>query len=183
MSNREPHLWEYLAQEEWKTCFALAFVETTEYAPAINLRQYHVEGKEGTWESGIIAAVRFLCLEHNVRFEAVAVREEDREILVSRRDAVEPRNMLYLKLLAMGKLPDIPLALQTAVRLLNERAPSFNTDPLEAASADVEAARRQALATADPEGLVETESLLDRSLAIIGVVRNRKFNNGRGILN
>lgn len=169
--SHKPTIFTYLTREEWKTCFALAFLADTEYESTVNLRPYQVEGKERTWESAIIAAVRFLALEHGFKFEGVGVREEDQEILAFQREPVCEGNRIYLDLLALGKLPNIPAAMRTAIRLLNERAPDFNTEPLREALADVEAARDTMLATTDSEELKHTERFIDHALAAIGVER------------
>lgn len=167
-----PHLFEYLTQEEWKTCFSLAFLaDTSAYGREFDLSDYHVPGQEATWESAIIAAVRFLALEHDFEFEAIGVREEDHDIVSKQRNPVRPENRLYLELLALGKLPDIPLAMGTAIKLLRERAPSFNTEALEQCREDVREQVRQAVASTDPEELERTEKVLDAALGSLGVVR------------
>lgn len=167
-----PHLFGYLTQEEWKTCFAIAFLaDTAAYGREIDLSDYHVRGQETTWESAIIAAVRFLALEHDFDFEAVGVREEDQEILAKQRNPIRPENALYLELLAVGKLPDIPLAMNVAIRLLHERAPSFNTEALEQCREDIQEQVRQVVTGTNIEELKKTEQVLDAALGSIGVVR------------
>lgn len=170
--SRRPTLFTYLTRDEWKTCFALAFLaETAEYGATVNLQPYHVPGKETTWESAFIAVVRWLALEHGVEFEAVWVREEDQEILAFQREPMCEGNRIYLELLALGKLPNIPMAFKTAIKTLNERAPDFDTEPLREALASVEEARATMLATTDPKELERTGRFLDKVLATIGVQR------------
>lgn len=174
----EPTLFEYLTQDEWKTCFALAFLaDTAEYGPTVNLRPYHVlGGYDDTWESSIIAAVRLLALEHGFDFEAVFVREEDMEILAVQREPLCPENRVYLHSLGVGKLPDIPLAMKTAVRLLEERAPNFSTEPMREALAEIEDARRRVLQTTDGDELEQTRRFIDAALAQLGVRRETYSN-------
>lgn len=168
----EPTIFEYLTQREWKTCFALVFVaRTAEYADAVDLRPFIPPGHEDTWEAWMIAAVRYLGLEHGFRFEAVRVREEDQEILALRREPICFENRIYWNLLSLGKLPDIPSALATAIKDLNEGAPSFNTEPLADVLSEVEDQRRKVLQNTDPEALAETEKTIDAALGAIGVAR------------
>lgn len=174
----EPTLFEYLTQDEWKTCFALAFLaDTAEYGPTVNLRPYHViGGYDDTWESSIIAAVRFLALEHGFDFEAVFVREGDMEILSVQREPLCPENRAYLHALGLGKLPDIPLAMKTAIRLLEERAPSFSTEPLREAKAEIEETRQRVLQTTDGAELEQTRHFIDAALSTLGVRRESQLN-------
>lgn len=166
-----PTIFEYLTQEEWKTCFALVFAADTEFGEDINLSEYHAEGFEDTWESGIMAAVRFLALEHDFPFTVLRVREEDREFECSQTHPICPQNRLYLHSLGLGKLPDVPLALTTAIKVLHERAPGFNTEALEHLRAEVEEHVRQVVAHTDIEELDRAEKVIDGALASVGVVR------------
>lgn len=164
------HLWEFLTHDEWRTAYAIAFLDMTEFGEDIDLRPYHVPSQEHTWESAMIAAVRFLALELGLDFEAVKVREEDHEILSSRTDAVEPGNLIYFQMLKLGKLPADPVrALGAAIRILNERAPSYNTEPMREAMAEIEKARSAVIAHADPEELARTVKAVDHALAIAGL--------------
>lgn len=175
----QPTIFEFLTQPEWKTCFAVAFMaDTAEYGGEVDLRRFHVEGHEDTWESAIIAAVRYLALEHGMDFEGVMVREEDQEILAYQTTPVCPQNRKYLHLLGIGKLPDIPLALRTAARVLREKAPSFPNEAVREAAEEIEAQRDAVLASDefDPEELKRTETFLDSALSTVGVERIKMTN-------
>jgi hypothetical protein len=173
-----PSLFQYLTQAEWKLCFSIAFLEASdEFAGAYPLERYATpgfEGKSTNYGELFKRAIRFLAMAHDYRF--VGMEVGDGGSIVGER-LVQPENISYVAILN-GGLPDVALALWTAIGMARREVKSLNLDPLHGMLAKVNE-DKQKLADwakeADPDGRVEKEltKLRDEGMRVAGMVKEQ----------
>lgn len=121
MSERQPGeiLFCWLTQEEFRVCLALVMVGRSS---GLNfpefLDRYPTPGYNlpwMTWEEDFRRAIRFLALEERCVFAGI-VAGENGSIQTRGTEPIEPRNIAYYRLLRVGGMPDLLLALQEAQR-------------------------------------------------------------------
>jgi hypothetical protein len=160
-----------LSREEFKLCFALAFIESqgrNDYGGALGLDRYATPGSEpraDSWDEEIRRAIRLLTFEHGFAFEGIVARENGS---LSCR-VVEEGNMVYHLMLQQGQLPSVLDAVRCAIRW-GEQYPSLPLDTLRAVEADV----IESLASVPalpPEVQASLEELDAAALDAIGAVR------------
>lgn len=133
---RRRHLFEYLTREEWKTLYALAFLDGTDhYGGAYPLRRYADPRADETWEEGFYRGLKWLSLEHGVEFTGVAV-SRDGEITVPGEPVCE-QNLVYLDAFRLGVGANPISAMEVACRWLSRNAPDVNLEPLKGCLADL----------------------------------------------
>lgn len=160
-----PHLFTFLTREEFKLCFAVAFVSYTDvFSDAYPLARYSTPGHEPadhTWEELIKQAIRYLGLECGYQFQALVPHDDGR---ITAQVQIEPRNAAFQRLFEWGSLPDVEDALRVAIRLQEVGLPALDPEPLRAALATVrghlETVRRQV----NPDALAEIVRIRRRAL-------------------
>jgi hypothetical protein len=155
-----PSLFQYLTQAEWKLCFSIAFLEASdEFAGAYPLGHYATPGLEGRathYGELFKRAIRFLAMAHDYKFKGMEVGDGGS---IVGRNLVQPENFSYVALLN-GSLPDLPLAIDTAISMAKREIPSLNLDPLHGMLAKVTEDKKRLAdwqKEADPDGRVEKE--------------------------
>lgn len=108
----EPHLFEFLSRSEFQAAYALAAVSRfTEYQGALELEPYATPGADvGTWEEQFRRAIRYLA-DRGLQYNGLEL--DGWEIRGLR--VVEPRNLAYEVRFKMGSMPDLILALESAI--------------------------------------------------------------------
>jgi hypothetical protein len=155
----EPLLFEFLSRAEWKMCFALIWVsDSADYKGAYSLdsESYRTPGspagKAEFWEESFRRAIRYLSFEHGYEFEAVRPHRDGR---IDGKRPITPENKLYAVTLADGGMPHLLSALRDAAAHLNARCPQVDTEPLQAAAADIELSLQQVKINPEQEALRE----------------------------
>lgn len=143
-----------LSQEEFKLVLSIAFLDSTDkFAGSYGTERFatpSLEGKTDRWVEMFLRAARYLAFECRYEFASLVLREDGR---VFSQGEVEPGNSAYLVLLDTGSLPDMELAFETALQMIEEGRVKVDAGPIRAGlqkvRADVKTA--EALAKADPE--------------------------------
>lgn len=114
---------------------------------------YENLGKALRWSAAVLG------VQYGVEFEAIRV-DEAGGVHLKRERPIEPRNEMFIYRIAEGKQPDPKAALQTALRLIQERRWAIPTEPLRQALDEVDRSYKEALATIDPE----TDQLMGKAI-------------------
>ncbi len=160
-----PHLFTFLTREEFKLCFAVAFVSYTDvFSDVYPIARYATPGHEPadhTWEELIKQAIRYLGLECGYRFQALTPYDDGR---ITAQVQIEPRNAAFQRIFEWGSLPDVEDALRVAVRMQGDGLVKIPQEPLRDALAIVrghlETVRRQV----NPEAMAEVVKMRRRAL-------------------
>lgn len=172
----EPHPFTFLLQEEFKLCFSVAFLETTDsFSGSYEIHRYASPGERGPtsdWLELFYRAIRFLALEKGYEFSSLDVARDGR---ITSAGPVEPGNVMYVTMFREGGLPNLPLAFETAIRLAEDEIPSLDTEPLKAALAQVRRDLKRVKVQGDPMVEYEREKFRDEALRSVGVVRNKEI--------
>lgn len=170
-------LFQLLTREEWKCCWAVAFLADSEdYGDHIDLERFATPGGRPedaeTWLETFRRCVRWLA-DLGFRFEALDPKPDGRIDVLS-DGPIEPANILFYAKLATGDAPDYVSALETALEVLPERCPGADLEVFRAALADLQNAVRRVPAP-DREIEQKGDDFADIALSTVGVVRG----NGR----
>jgi hypothetical protein len=175
---RVPHLFICLTREEFKLCFALAFIEhqgREDYGGAIGLDRYATPGTEAladSWEEEVKRAIRYLTFDHGFVFEAIRAYEN----MSIQGHPIEEGNMVYVLQMKDGGLPNVLSALQQAIAW-GEQYPSLPLDTFRAVERDVQASL-ESIPRLDPDIQASLEELDAAALDAVGVVRGPRGSEG-----
>jgi hypothetical protein len=168
---RVPHLFICLTREEFKLCFALAFIESQgreDYGGAIGLDRFPTPGTKAqadSWEEEVRRAIRYLDDEHGFQFEGIQAGNNGS----LQCHPIEEGNMVYVLQMKDGGLPNVLSALQQAIAW-GEQYPSLPLDTFRAVERDVQASL-ESIPRLDPDIQASLEELDAAALNAVGVVR------------
>lgn len=164
---KQAHFFTLLSWAEWKTLFSISFVTVSDhFKDAYPISEYpspDCEGPTNDWLELMLRSARFLGLKHGFKFQGLQVRENGSV----GGPVVEPGNENCIDLLRTG-LPNLPLALSTAIDTLLEHDVTFDVSPLKAALAQIHEDVERFLSwgdEADPEGEILGEMTYNREHA------------------
>lgn len=164
----KPHLFQCLTRKELQLCWALRMTLGFEsYEDAYPLADYRSPGtptEADTYEEEVRRAIRFLALEHGYEFQGISAFDDGQ--LECR--PIEPRNIVYVRAIALGHFPNPYRAIDTAVALLEASCPKVSVDPLLQLRRELRMAV-DSLPEPDLEALAEYENDRKGALAAIGV--------------
>lgn len=177
--SKPPHLFTFLAQDEWKLAFTLAFLATSDkYYDAYPLDRYATPGDEGEtkdWLELFKRAIRYLALEQSFHFVALDVHRDGR--IIGETPICEP-NSRYVVMLSgamLTSLPDLPMAFRTAIELAEIKAPGLDLEPIREALDQVEHDISLMLHEADPDVVRGLAELRESALREVGYMAPRKL--------
>jgi len=179
-----PHLFCFLTREEWKLCYAAAFIEhqgQSDYGGALGLDRYATPGLEGRtddWSEEFRRAIRWLAMEHGFEFQTLRVGENGS--ITGRPTEPDgwsddvPRaplwgNALFVFMLAQGQLPNPLDAIRHAISWC-VRYPTLPLDTFRAVEADIMESLAD-VSPIDPEIQATLERLDQEALNVLGVLR------------
>lgn len=135
----EPHLFLFLKRQEFRLAFAIAFIgsKAAEYKGAFGLSDFASpncpDAESGGWYEEIARACRYL---HSKGFAFEGLHIDD-DGAIRAYSVIEPGNDYYRQMFALGHLPHIPSAIETAIALIEEHKLDIDLDILRGALADV----------------------------------------------
>lgn len=170
------HLFQHLAQEEWKLVFALAFLESTDtWAGSYDLDRFSIDPPlsapghlaEDFWLSLFTRAIRFLALGHKFEFEGLRATENG-EIVLTR--PVQLENIIYVNNMRANRMPGNPqYALLTAIEVAGRRLPELDLAPMRAALRQIDEDLATVRANRNAQALHEEYKTREAALRTIGV--------------
>lgn len=155
MSDAVPKLLLWMTREEFLTAWAYQFV--AELENAYGAEEIPAESRDalfGSVGNSLRWAAAKLQHDHGVVFSGFSINE-DGLIDLKSQTPIEPRNELYLYRFALGKIPHPLGAIDTALKFLDERRATIDTEAMRVARAEVARAFQEAREqiAADPEAV------------------------------
>lgn len=170
IKSRPPHLFQFLTQAEFKLVFALTLVQNSSDFPEVyyDSAAWATPGSsdDANWVEYFRRTTRWLGVEKRFEFQGLTPHEDGS---IDGHAVVQPENHIYVDLMRQGGLPDIPLALETAIQMIAEKGLAISIEPLRATLAGVHEHIRQRRKLVNKEALAGVDELRRRALEEVGV--------------